>query len=369
MSRPLEGITVVSIEQAVAAPLASARLRDAGARVIKIERAEGDFARNYDAAAKGDSSYFIWLNQGKESWVIDFKTADGAKQLHQLILNADVLIQNLGPGAIERAGFGYKSLRQLYPTLITCDISGYGEVSAMQGMRAYDLLIQAEAGLAAVSGGADEMGRIGVSICDIGAGMTAHAAILEALYRREKNAQGASLAVSLFDVAAEWMTVPLVHSDYGKGAPTRQGLRHPSISPYGAYQTGDGIQTLISIQNQREWQRLCEQVLLAPQLFSDEKFLNNNSRVENRDQLDEEIHSILNSLSAEEFRDRLKQRAIAFGAINEVSDLSRHPALRRRDAVNSTGETVPIPDHPVIWRDEDWRDSPGTPTVGRDSED
>ena len=363
MSRPLEGITVVSIEQAVAAPLASARLRDAGARVIKIERAEGDFARNYDQAAGGDSSYFHWLNQGKESRVINFKEAEGAAQLHDLLAESDVLIQNLGPGAMQRAGFGYQGLRKQYPRLITCDVSGYGDGEAMAGMRGYDLLIQAESGLASVSGGPNEVGRIGVSICDIGAGMTAHGAIMEALFRRERIGKGASLAVSLFDVTAEWMTVPLVHNDYGAGPPQRLGLNHPSIAPYGVYRTGDDVETLISIQNEREWQRLCEKVLERPELFSDERYDTNNKRVQNRVSLDQAMGEALSVLTGDEFRQRLKKHVIAFGALNDVTDLSIHPALRRRPAKTTRGETLSIPDHPVLWRDEDWRSSPGSPKV------
>lgn len=368
MSKPLEGITVVAVEQAVAAPLCTARLRDAGARVIKIERPEGDFARGYDAAARGDSSYFVWLNQGKESVVLDFKTDDGAALLKYLVARADVLVQNLAPGALERAGFGSADLRREFPRLVTCEIAGYGDVAAMEGMRAYDLLVQAESGLAATSGGPTEIGRIGVSICDIGAGMTAHAAILEALIRRGRTGEGAAIEVSLFDVAAEWMTVPLVHNDYGDGPPTRQGLRHPSIAPYGAYATGDEVITLISIQNEREWQRLCESVLERPQMARDARFADNNARVANRDVLDAEIGAALAAMDAAEFRRRLLEHRIAFGAVNGVPEVSAHAALRRRAAVNALGAEVPIPDHPVKWRGESWRDNPGAPPLGRDSE-
>ncbi len=366
--KPLEGITVVAVEQAVAAPLCTARLRDAGARVIKIEREGGDFARGYDTAAKGDSSYFVWLNQGKESVVLDFKTPSGARLLRHMIAGADVFVQNLAPGALARAGFGSAALREAYPRLVTCEISGYGDVPAMAGMRAYDLLVQVESGLAEVSGGPNEIGRIGVSVCDIGAGMTAHAAIVEALFRRERSGEGAALEVSLFDVAAEWMAVPLMHNDYGDGPPARQGLRHPSIAPYGAYATGDGVVTLISIQNEREWVRLCESVLERPGLPRDPRFADNNARVANRAALDERIGEALSGMDAAEFRRRLLDKQIAFGAVNTVPEVSRHPALRRRDAVNTTGMTVPIPDHPVKWRGENWRTSPGAPPLGRDGE-
>ncbi len=361
--KPLQGLTVVTVEQAVAAPLCTARLRDAGARVIKVERAEGDFARGYDTAGGGDSSYFLWLNQGKESVVIDFKTADGARLMRSLLATADVFVQNLSPGALARAGFGSEALRAAHPRLVTCDISGYGEVEAMAGMRAYDLLVQAESGLAATSGAPGEIGRIGVSICDIGAGMTAHAAILEALLRRGVSGEGASLAVSLFDVAAEWMAVPLIHHDHGDGAPTRQGLRHPSIAPYGAYASGDGVVTLISIQNEREWARLCQAVLERPALASDARFVDNNRRVANRDALDGEITAAIAHLDAATFRARLRAASIAYGAVNEVADLSGHAALRRREVLASGGAVVSIPDHPVRWRGEAWRSAPGAPKV------
>ncbi len=366
--RPLEGITVIAVEQAVAAPLATARLRDAGARVIKIERDGGDFARGYDAAAGGDSSYFVWLNQGKESVVLDFKSESGAAMLRSMLAAADVFVHNLAPGALERAGFGADVLREDFPQLVSCAISGYGDSEAMAGMRAYDLLVQAEAGLAAVSGGPTEIGRIGVSICDIGAGMTAHAAILEALLRRQRGDGGATLDISLFDVAAEWMTVPLIHNDYGAGPPTRQGLRHPSIAPYGAYATGDGIETLISIQNEREWLRLCERVLQRPDLPGDPRFVDNNARVAHRDDLDREMASALSAIDAAEFRRRLLEHKIAFGAVNQVPDVSAHAALRRRPARNTAADEVPIPDHPVRWRFESWRDSPGAPPLDRDGE-
>ncbi|MEM6491488.1 MAG: CaiB/BaiF CoA-transferase family protein, partial [Pseudomonadota bacterium] len=285
--KPLEGILVVSVEQAVAAPLCSARLADAGARVIKIERAGGDFARGYDRAAKGASSYFTWINQGKESAVLDIKDAADQALLRAMIGRADVFIQNLAPGALAKLGLGSATLRTAHPRLVTCDISGYGEGDAVAGLKAYDLLIQAESGLIATSGGPGEMGRIGVSLCDIGAGVTAHAAILEALLRRANTGDGASLQISLFDVAAEWMAVPLIHQDYGAGAPAREGLRHPSIAPYGGYVCGDGRTVIISIQNEREWRRLCVTALDAPGLADDPRFISNALRVEHRDALDD----------------------------------------------------------------------------------
>jgi len=296
--KPLEGMLVVAIEQAVAAPLCTARLVDAGARVIKIERESGDFARLYDNAAGGESSYFTWLNHGKQSLLLDFKQREDAGLLHRIIARTDVLVQNLAPGAMERAGFGSSALRKVHPKLITCDISGYGDAPEVAHMKAYDLLVQAESGLIEISGGPGEPGRIGISLCDIGAGITAHGAILEALLLRERFGQGAGVAISLFDVAAEWMSVPYIHAVHGDGAPKRVGLHHPSIAPYGAYETSDGIKTILSIQNEREWVRLCGEVLQLPDLVTDVGFSSNTLRVKNRVALDQAIASVLAGIDA-----------------------------------------------------------------------
>ena len=347
--KPLDGLLVVSIEQAVAAPLCTARLADAGARVIKIERPGGDFARAYDTAAKGESSYFVWINQGKESVVLDFKQPADRLLLDAMIAKADIVVQNLAPGALTRAGFGLDQLRTRHPKLITCDISGYGNSEEMAGMKAYDFLVQAESGLVAVSGGVNELGRIGVSVCDIGAGMAAHAAILEALLLRARTGKGSGLEISLFDVAAEWMSVPLIHNDYGLGAPTRQGLQHPSIAPYGAYVTRDGIHTVVSIQNEREWQRFCETVLGDKTTADDERFSSNNARVANRDELDLRINGIVGQLTADQFRSRLIAASIAQGRINGVEELSRHPALRRIEVQTSENAKIDIPAQPARW--------------------
>ncbi len=345
---PLDGILVIAIEQALAAPLCSSRLADAGARVIKVERAEGDFARGYDQAAGGDSSYFAWANHGKESLVLDFKNESDARLLHRIIDSADVLIQNLAPGALARAGFDQAELRARNERLITCDISGYGQGDAVAGLKAYDLLVQAESGLLAVSGGEDSPGRIGVSLCDIGTGVTAYSAILEALIKRSITGLGSALAVSLFDVAAEWMTVPLVHAETGSGAPRRVGLKHPSIAPYGAFSTADGRQTLIAVQNEREWIRLCSEALNHPALGQDTRFNSNVNRVQNRSELEAEMQAITSTMSADELRRRLNNAAIAYGALNSVDDVSDHPALRRRSVVSSTGTDLSLPAHPVV---------------------
>lgn len=346
-SKPLAGLLVVAVEQAVAAPLSTARLADAGARVIKIERPGGDFARGYDKAAHGDSSYFVWTNHGKESVELDFKTEDGARLLDRLISRADVFVQNLAPGAMSRSGFSSEKLREKYPRLITCDISGYGYDEAVRGLKAYDLLVQAESGLVSISGSPGEHGRIGVSLCDIGAGVTAHAGILEALIERGITDKGSGLSVSLFDVAAEWMSVPLIHSETGEGSPARVGLKHPSIAPYGAFPSSDGTLTLISIQNEREWFRLCEKVLKAPGLAVDERFNSNVNRVGHRDACDSAIGAITSNMTSEEFRKALNTSSIAYGALNSVEDLSKHIALRRRSVRNTDDHVLSLPAHPV----------------------
>jgi len=368
MPDALDGILVVTIEQAVAAPFCTARLGEAGARIIKIERPSGDFARGYDVAALGDSSYFAWLNQGKESVALDFKTQADAELLEALIAKADVFVQNLAPGALDRAGFGSAALRARHPRLITCDISGYGDAESVKDLKAYDLLVQAESGLIDISGGPGERGRIGVSISDIGTGMTAHAAILEAIIKRSVTGLGSGLSLSLFDVTAEWMTVPLIHAEHGKGAPTREGLHHPSIAPYGAYKTNDGVDTIVSIQNEREWGRYCQTVLEYPPLETREIFANNNLRVENRAALDAEINKIVGAIDATEYRRRLAAADLAFGAVNSVAELANHIALRRRQISTSDNNTLEIPASPIRWSDTTTNTHVGAPKIGADTQ-
>ncbi|NNU79543.1 CoA transferase [Halovulum dunhuangense] len=343
MSGALDGILVIALEQAVAAPYCTAELAAAGARVIKIERAEGDFARGYDRAAKGDSSYFVWLNQGKESIALDIKQEGDLALLNRMLDRADVFVQNLAPGAADRAGLSPEALQARNPGLTCVSISGYGSGPGVDGLKAYDLLVQAESGLSAITGGPQEMGRVGVSICDIGAGMTAHAQVLEALIARGRTGKGRTIEVTLFDVAANWMAVPLIHTEYGSGAPTRQGLRHPSIAPYGAYQSSDGALTLISIQNEREWLRLTQEALDLPELASDPRFKGNAARVENRDALEAALSARIGQIKAEELRARLAAASIAYGAVNTPEDVTRHPALRRRDLTTSGGAVVSGP--------------------------
>jgi itaconate CoA-transferase len=355
MGRPLEGLLVVAVEQAAAAPYASSRLADAGARVIKIERPQGDFARGYDNAVHGDSTYFVWLNRGKESIVLDYTQAEDAALLARLISKADVLIQNLGPGAAKRAGFGWEEMRKQYPRLITCDITGYGEDGPYAAMRAYDLLVQAESGIASVTGTPDAPGRIGISACDIGTGMYAHAAILEALLQRERTSQGSAIHVSLFDAMCDWMTVPLLHFDYAGTRWPRVGLSHPTIAPYGAYPVGGAVgqeQTiLIGVQNDGEWKRLAEQVLERRDLLEQPEYKTNGLRVKHREALDVEIKSCLAGISLEEARARLRRAQIAFAAVNGVEELSRHPHLRRTEVLTSHG-TAEIVSPPAVVRGE-----------------
>ena len=325
----LDGILAVSLEQAVAAPFCSSRLADAGARVIKVERQGGDFARNYDSAVKGESVYFVWLNRGKESLVLDIKDADDAALLERIIANADVFIQNLAPGAAARAGFGSSVLRDRYPRLITCDISGYGEKGDYADMKAYDMLVQAESGLCSVTGSPEQHGRIGVSACDIGTGLFAFAAILEALYARERSGEGRTIKISMFGAMADWMAVPLLRYDHGGVKLPRTGLSHPLIQPYGAYSTRNGPPILIAIQNQREYRNFCNEVLEMPELIEDPRFHDNPSRCENAKELKAIIDEHFLSMDRDALIRRLRDAKIAFGEVNDVERLSTHPALRR----------------------------------------
>lgn len=344
----LDGLLVVALEQAVAAPLATARLAEAGARVIKIERVGGDFARSYDHVVHGESAYFVWLNRGKESVVLDIKQPEDAALLERMLSGADVFIQNLAPGAATRAGFGSAPLRDRYPRLITCDVSGYGETGPAREMKAYDLLIQCESGLASITGSASEPGRVGISAADIACGMNAHAAILEALIIRGATGRGSGIAVSLFDSIADWMTVPLLHYDYGGVAPLRVGLNHPSIAPYGAYACADGRQVVIAIQNEREWARLCEVVLENAEMVRDPRFVSNSLRVANRLELDKDIVQVFGTLNFGTIVARLKVASVAFGAVNGVADLSRHTQLRRTTVNTPTG-AVELPARPATF--------------------
>ena len=334
----LQGLLVISLEQAVAAPYAAGRLADAGARVIKVERPEGDFARGYDQDAKGHSSYFVWLNRGKESVALNLKQAEDLQILKNMISKADIFIQNLMPGALERLGISTADLRSTDPRLITCDISGYGSEGPFQKMKAYDFLVQAEVGLAEITGAPEQPGRVGVSICDIAAGMTAHQAILQALYARSCNGKGRGIEVSLFHALADWMNVPYIQSQYGGREIRRPGLHHPTIAPYGAYQCGDGRQLLLSIQNEREWQRLCSDVLEQPELPTNPKFSSNVNRVTNRTDLDAILNAAFSADPIDTVAAKLQAAQIAFGRLNDMDEFAKHPQNRFVSVRTSGGE-------------------------------
>jgi itaconate CoA-transferase len=333
---PLEGITVIAVEQAVAAPFCSSRLADAGATVIKIERPEGDFARAYDVAAKGQSSYFVWLNRGKQSVVVDLSTNSGRQELEALIASADVLLQNLKPGSMDKLGFSLERLRKDYPALVCCTITGYGDEGPYAHRKAYDLLIQAESGLASITGGPEGPSRVGVSIVDIATGATAHASIMEALFARTRTGKGADIRISMFDVMADWLAVPLLNSEAGN-PPKRIGLAHPSIAPYGVFRSKDGKEILISIQSEREWKKLCAEVLQQPDLPKDPRLANMLERVRNRQLTDKIVGDLFGSLSREDLIKRLEDADIAFGEVNTMADLTVHPHLRRIDVETPKG--------------------------------
>ncbi|ASP23523.1 acetyl-CoA:oxalate CoA-transferase (plasmid) [Antarctobacter heliothermus] len=350
MARPLEGIKVVAIEQAVAAPFATVRLADAGAEVVKIERTEGDFARGYDDVAKGQSSYFVWLNRGKTSVVLDLASPEGKAELSCLLSEADVLVQNLKRGALDRLGFSFDRLEKEYPRLVTCSITGYGEDGPMADRKAYDLLIQAESGLCSITGGPDEPSRVGVSIVDIATGSTAYGAILEALLRRAKTGMGATISVSMFDVIADWLTVPLLNHEGGK-SPRRVGMAHPSIAPYGVFRAQDGSQILIAIQSDREWAKLCEVFLDRSDLAGDPTFATNTARVANRHKTDAAVAVGFARRSGEEAIAALERADVALAAVNNMADLSAHPQLRRI-TVDTPNGPVSYPAPAPVWRDE-----------------
>ena len=356
---------MISLEQAVAAPYCSSRLADAGARVIKIERPEGDFARRYDRYVDGQSTYFVWLNRGKESLVLDIKNADDSALLQRMLARADVFIQNLLPGAAARAGLGSEALRARHPRLITCDISGYGDTGPYREMKAYDLLVQAEASLAFVTGNPDAPARVGVSVCDIAAGMYAHSAILSAVIARGQTGAGQAIKVSLFDGMADWMSVPYLQYRYGGSMPQRIGLNHPTIAPYGLYPCADA-DVLLSIQNEREWVQFCSGVLGDAAIATDPRFSDNPRRVENRGALDVIIGRVFGVLPREKVCERLLASGIAFGRLNDVAGLAAHPQLRTAP-VATPGGTLEIIAPPAIVAGETTTLRP-VPAVGEHSE-
>lgn len=337
MPGALEGTTVISLEQAVAAPLATSRLADAGARVIKLERPEGDFARGYDDYVDGLSSYFIWNNRGKQSCTVDLKRPDDLALVESMLASADVFVQNLAPGATDRLGIGSADLRKRFPRLIVCDIGGYAPGTPDHDRKAYDLLIQAEAGLAGVTGSASSgPTRVGISISDIATGQGAYAAILEALIVRARTGEGAHLQVSLFDTLAEYMNVPYLARRYGGKEPRRLGLAHPSIAPYGLFRVSDG-EILIAVQNEREWAVFCDSVLRQPSIATDPRFERNVLRINNREPLDACVQALLATYTMATLCELLDQVRIAYGRVSTMADLAVHRSATKVPVETSVG--------------------------------
>ena len=343
MTLPLEDLLVVSVEQAVAAPQCTCRLADAGARVIKIERPEGDFARHYDHIVHGESANFVWLNRGKQSVVLDLGKPEDKVLLEAMLAKADVFVQNLKPGALAKLGFGTARLRKDYPRLICCSISGYGENGPYAQRKAYDLLIQAESGVSSVTGGPEAPARVGVSIVDIAAGLNAYEAILEALIARSTTGKGADISISMFDAMAEWMTVPLLNQEHGNPF-KRIGLAHPTIAPYRSFKTRDGAEILIAIQNDREWRALAEKVLGDVSLGSDPNFATVPKRLANRDATDAKVAAVFAAHDVEPLMKTLEATDIAFARVNDSALLSTHPHLRRISVETPSGPvSMPAP--------------------------
>ena len=329
-SKDLDGVLVVTVEQAVAAPYTSCRLADAGARVIKVERPEGDFARNYDSNALGNSAYFVWLNRGKESVSLDLKNKDDFLLFKNIISKADILIQNLAPGAFERLGLDLKELRKEYPRLITCSISGFGDDGPYKNQKAYDMLIQAETGVIDITGHPDKDGfdgraKVGPSVCDISAGMTAYQAILQALIKRGITGEGRHISVSMFNSLADWMNPFYLGYVYNQKTPKRNGMTHPIIVPYGAYSCKDNLTILIAIQNDREWVNLCKIVLEDEPMAYDSKFKTNSDRVLNRELTEKIIQDKFMKFEREELISKLEKASVAYGRISDMEQLKNHP--------------------------------------------
>ncbi|MCR6482401.1 CoA transferase [Amycolatopsis sp. OK19-0408] len=343
-SLPLDGVTVVSCEQAVAAPLATRHLADLGARVLKIERpGSGDFARAYDETVHGQSSHFVWLNRSKESVTLDLKSDAAAPVMASLLDRADVFVQNFAPGVAERLGLGAAALRETRPRLITCSVSGYGSSGPYRDAKAYDLLIQSEAGLVSVTGTADEPAKSGIPAADIGAGMYAFSGILSALYDRERTGLGTELEVSLFDSLVEWMGFPLYYAGYGGTPPPRAGTSHPAIAPYGTFAAGDGTEIVLAVQNEREWAAFCEHAVERPDWVTDERFATGSARVAHRPALEQEIDGIFAGLTGDELQVRLRRGRIAHARRRDLPDVLAHPQLTARDRFTS----VPTPGGPI----------------------
>ena len=365
MTLPLEGLLVVSVEQAVAAPQCTCRLADAGARVIKVERPDGDFARHYDHVVHGESANFVWLNRGKQSVVLDLGKPEDKTLLEAMLAKADVFVQNLKPGALAKLGFAIARLRKDYPRLICCSISGYGESGPYAQRKAYDLLIQAESGVSSVTGGPEAPARVGVSIVDIAAGLNAYEAILEALITRGRTRQGADISISMFDAMAEWMTVPLLNEEHGNPF-KRIGLAHPTIAPYRAFKTRDGAEILIAIQNDREWRVLADKVLEDASLGSDPKFATVPKRLANRDATDAKVAAVFVTHDAAPLMKKLEAADIAFARVNDSALLRTHPHLRRI-SVGAPSGPVSMP-APTPTRVGETRSYGAVPALGAHTE-
>ncbi|OZC54792.1 CoA transferase [Rhodococcus sp. RS1C4] len=335
---PLDGLTIVSLEQAVAAPFATRQLADLGARVIKIERpVVGDFARGYDETVNGLASHFVWLNRSKESVALDLKTDEGQAAVHALIDRADVFVQNLAPGAAERLGLGAEELRARNPRLIHVSISGYGEGGPYSAKKAYDLLVQCEAGLVSITGTEDEPSKVGISIADIASGMYAYTGVLTAVIRRERSGVGATIEVSMLEALAEWMGFPLNYAMYGGSSPVRAGARHAAIAPYGPFTCGDGNDVFLGIQNEREWATFCVGILDSPELAVDPRFSRNSLRVEHAAELRAVIEAVFRSSTAEKVAAQLEDASIANALLRTMDGLADHPQLIARNRWRSYG--------------------------------
>ncbi|NRB03498.1 MAG: CoA transferase [Rhodobacteraceae bacterium] len=348
LSRELEGMLVVSLDQAVAAPYCGLLLANSGARVIKVERPEGDFARGYDTGAEGQSSIFAWLNRGKQSVCLDLKAGDDMQVMRAMLAQSDVFLSNLAPGAVDRLGLDHESLAAVNPGLISCTITGYGPSEAAAHKKAYDFLVQAESGVCAVTGSPEAPARVGVSLTDLSTGLTAYSTILRALIQRGRTGRGTAVSVSMFDVMADWMNMPLMAHRYMGGAPARSGLQHSFVAPYGAFDCAGGAQVLLSIQNNREWAAFCNDVLGQPELTDDPRFKDNPDRYANRTALDAVINASFGTQSAEAVIARLDAAQIANAALNSVADVSDHPLLRNTGAriggVDIEVAGLPVPD-------------------------
>lgn len=346
-TKPLDNLLVVSLEQAIAAPYCSVRLRDAGARVIKIEKSEGDSMRHLDRDVRGLSANFVWVNRGKESVVLDIKKAADIALIRRMLARADVWIQNMGPGVAEKCGLGSQALRKEFPRLITCDISGYGTSSDYQQRKAYDLLVQAEAGIASLTGSPDEIGcRVGVSVCDIACGMNAYSAILEAIISRGRTNRGLGISISLFDSIAEWMNVPFLQHYYSAKTPSKGGMHHPTIRPYGLYHTQTrGVAdkpVLIAIQNEGEFTRFCRIVLEREELLSLESFNSTPLRLKNCVDLDAIINSVFSAIDREELVRRLVKAQLGYGDFHNLAQFSQHKNLKLMTIQSTDSETIKV---------------------------